>query len=313
MNNFLKIIKYSVKLVLSLIDEFSITLRGFIHYSKLMSKNSNRAYLTRNIHRIEKGLIMKNVRKNFGKSYIIETLKFHKNYLEAFDEELEYETSVLKYYIENFVDDKDILQASSYLKMKTINYNRLPYSFIKIKHGVSFDNFKKLSKQRVSVRWFNDKKVEFNILKNAFKCALTSPSACNRQPFRYYIIYNKKLIKKIGNIPGGMRGYIDNINCLIVCIGDLSSFQKPTDRHLIYIDASLANMSLIYALETQGVSSCCINWQDIPSNNSKASKLLNLNNFEKIIMMIGVGYPEQTQKIPFSSKKRTSSLLNIIE
>lgn len=313
MNNFLTIIKYIVKLALSLIDEFFLTLRGFIHYSKLISTNSNRAYLTRNIHRIEKGLIMKDVRKNFGKSYIIETLKFHKKYLEVYGEDLEYETSILKYYVENYVDDKNILEASTYLKKKRINFNKLPYDFFNIEHGISFDNFKKLSKQRVSVRWFNNKKVDLSILENALKCGLESPSACNRQPFRYDIIYNKDLIKKIGNIPGGMRGYIDNVNCLLVCIGDLSSFQKPTDRHLIYIDASLANMSLILALETQGISSCCINWQDIPSNNSKASKILNLKNFEKIIMMIGVGYPKKIQKIPFSSKKKVSSLLNIIE
>lgn len=312
MTDFMSIIKYSLKLTFSLIHEYLFVFKGFMNYSKLRTKNVSKTFLTRNTHRLEKGLIMQFIRKNFGKSYIIETIQTHKKLLSK-NENIEYESSVLKYYIDNYVDDIEIKNHTKYLEDVLINNNKIPFKRLAINQKIKIEEFYKLSEYRRSTRWFLNEKVSVKKLEKAFECALQSPSACNRQPFRYIVINNKELINKIGNLPGGMRGYVENINCLIVCVGDLSVFEKPTDRHLIYIDSSLSNMALIYGLELQGISSCCINWQDVRKNNLVAGKILKLKSFEKITMMMAVGYPDLEKKVPFSQKKSTNTMVEILD
>ena len=102
--------------------------------------------------------------------------------------------------------------------------------------------------------------------------ALQSPSACNRQPFQYIILDEKDAINKISTLPMGIKGYESQIPVFVVVIGNLDAYAEERDRHAIYIDASLANMSLILALETLGLSSCCINWPDIEEKEIKNKK-----------------------------------------
>src|SRR5690606_25590241 len=104
-----------------------------------------------------------------------------------------------------------------------------------------YEDFYKLTKYRRSVRWFLDKKVPHELVEKAVLAALQSPSACNRQPFEYFIIEKPDLLKEVVNIPMGIKGYQDNIPMLVVAVGNLDAYFDERDRHVIYIDASLAN------------------------------------------------------------------------
>ena len=50
---------------------------------------------------------------------------------------------------------------------------------------------------------------------------------------------------------------------IIVIVGELDAYEYDRDRHLIYIDGSLAAMTFMLALETLGLSSCPINWSGV--------------------------------------------------
>ncbi|MGH2624131.1 MAG: nitroreductase family protein, partial [Sphingobacterium sp.] len=75
------------------------------------------------------------------------------------------------------------------------------------------------------------------------------------------------------------------------------------DRHVIYIDASLASMSFMLALETMGLSSCAINWPDIETREQKMDKFLNLKAHQRALMCIGVGYPDPEGLVAYSEKR----------
>lgn len=95
----------------------------------------------------------------------------------------------------------------------------------------------------------------------------------------------------------------------MVVVGDLSAYPYERDRHLIYVDASLASMQLMLALETLGLSSCPINWPDIEVMERGMAEVLDLSFHERPIMLISVGYPDPTGNIPFSQKKSSDSMI----
>ena len=83
----------------------------------------------------------------------------------------------------------------------------------------------------------------------------------------------------------------------------LDAYFDERDRHVIYIDASLAAMTFMLALETLGLSSCPINWQDVAEFESKIRNILQLKTIERPVMLISCGYPDKDAKVPFSEKK----------
>ncbi|WP_198027660.1 nitroreductase family protein [Seonamhaeicola sp. S2-3] len=169
--------------------------------------------------------------------------------------------------------------------------------------SVSYDDFYNLSKLRRSVRWYEDRPIPRELIDKAISAALLSPSACNRQPFEFRIFDDKELVQKVANISWGTLGFSHNFPVIIVVIGKLEAYFDERDRHVIYIDASLASMSLMYALETLGLSSCPINWPDVKQFENEMEELLGLEKNERPIMLMSLGYPDKEALVPFSEKK----------
>ena len=92
-------------------------------------------------------------------------------------------------------------------------------------------------------------------------------------------------------------------------VGDLSAYPGERDRHLIYIDGSLAAMQLMLAFETLGLSTCSINWPDVEAAEQKLEKLLDLKPYERPIMLLSVGYAQDKGGIPYSQKKDAQVLI----
>jgi nitroreductase len=292
-------------------------LQGIVSFQNKVDRNIfNQSLLTRNIHRIEKGLIMKNVKNVFALDYINETLNEYKKINKDISEDNYYKwyTNVLEKYF-NTVDInipflskmyKEFLECKLEFKIND-EVKSIPRTK-RLLSTISYDDFYKLNMQRRSVRWFDDKHVPRELIDKALLVANQAPSACNRQPFSYHIIDDSELLKKAVQLPPGISGYTDNIKTLIILIGNLDSYFSERDRHLIYIDASLSAMAFILALETLGLSSVCINWPDIDSIEMQMKELLNLETHHRPIMCIAVGYNEKEGLVPFSEKKSLQDL-----
>ncbi|WP_434120938.1 nitroreductase family protein [Salinicoccus roseus] len=292
------------------------------YYENIQNKKGNEFHLRRNIHRIEKGILMKPRKDVFAESYIMNTVENYlqlkeKNYYES---TLKWAKDVLVNYFE--VTDEKKSRILSDAKNKFYSYtdtdieseqneNFVPYirdvrSFPKI----SIEDLEGLAKYRRSVRWFLDKKIDFDIIDKSIDVASQSPSACNRLPYQYKVFQNKEDIIKIAGSAMGTSGYLNNIPNLIAIVGDLSAYPHERDRHLIYIDSSLSAMSFLYSLEVQGVSSCVINWPDIEKREKRISKHLNLKPYEKVTMLIAFGYADPNGMVAYSKKKDLKTMRN---
>jgi len=162
---------------------------------------------------------------------------------------------------------------------------------------------RQLAMKRRSVRWYQqDRPVPREVIDKAVEVAVQSPSACNRQPYRFVVFDDPASVAQASRLPMGVAGFDHNFPAIVAVVGRLRAYPHVRDRHVIYIDGALAAMSFMFALETQGVSSCSINWPDIPEREEAAAKLLKLDPDERIVMFISLGYAADTGLVPYSQK-----------
>lgn len=306
------------------IREHRAVLAGRQAYAQALGAASESSVLLRrNIHRLEKGLIMRPRRAIFAEGYIGETVKAYQLLLKSagtgdrsasHQDEIIWARDVLAEYF-RVVDLSSPAIARAHELFCAVpdpeecQTRRRPYARDLSKPPpVSYEQLLELAKLRRSVRWFEQKPVPRELVDRAVKVAGYSPSACNRQPFYFRIFDDPEWIRSVGSIPMGTAGFSENFPGLIVVIGRLDAYFDERDRHVIYIDASLASMSLIYALETQGVSSCSINWPDVARLERRMARKLELKPFERVIMLIAYGYPDPEGLVPYSQKKPLDQL-----
>lgn len=301
---------------------FSYEQRAFIagkraYADSLITPSASMALLRRNIHRLEKGLLMRPRKVPFGLTYISETTKAFSLVAasQSIDEaEFRWAHDVLGEYFTvcggcNEVTDAQRIFQESQVDCRPRDIRNIPYRRdLTGRPSVALDDLLELAKRRRSVRWFLPRSLERHKIDAAITVAALSPSACNRQPFEFRVFDKPELIQQIAQIPGGTKGYWDNIPCIVVVVGSQRHYFDERDRHLIYIDASLAVMSFLFALECQNISSCCINWPEVASNDERLSKLLQLDMDQRAVMLIAVGYPDPEGDVAYSAKKSLSVL-----
>ncbi len=292
------------------------------YYEDLKGGGRSSPQLRRNIHRLEKGLIMKPRRPVFAEGFILETVQ-------AFDraratpeysaEELRWAADVLDEYF-SVVSDTTVIKKARLAfagpgdtpaapddgrqhRSKPYPRSSSPAP------AMSFEDLHSLFVRRRSVRWYLQKPVQVELIVKAIEAAAQAPSACNRQAFRFIVATEPQWVSRIAECPGGAAGFAQQLPAIIVVVGDLSAYPFERDRHLIYIDASLANMQLMLAAETLGLSTCPINWPDIDSAEQRIRELLKLPAHERVIMLIAIGYGDPESGVPYSQKKQGDLLV----
>lgn len=297
-------------------------LRGRLEYFRnLDTVGKTSPLLRRNVHRIEKGLIMKPRRDLFAEDYIVETVQIYQQAVKRKGycyHEVKWASDVLNSYFSIVkssptIDSAKIIFNDSMLVKKdnmpagVIEYKPYTYSSSS-PNQVTYDNLATLYSCRRSVRWFKPKPVAFELIQQIINMAASAPSACNRQPYKFIVATDPVHASAIAECAGGTGGFSHQIPAIIVVVGDLSAYPYERDRHLIYIDSSLASMQLMLAACTVGLATCPINWPDVSSSEKKLEKLIKLPGHERVIMLIAIGYGEPHGGIPFSQKK-TGSLI----
>ncbi len=65
-------------------------------------------------------------------------------------------------------------------------------------------------------------------------------------------------------------------------------------------------MSLMLALETLGLSSCAINWPDIPEWEDAIGAALELRRSDRVIMLVAAGFADPEGRVAYSEKRPLS-------
>jgi len=288
------------------------------YYRRKNQPRESHVGLRRNVHRLEKALIMRPRRAVFAADYIEETVEFYRAMGrrslagdEGFDRpELEWARDVLAEYFAAITgENAKIAAAKLSFEAQIAQEGRDAPSreFVpRAKQQLStigYDEVLALAQQRRSVRWYEDRPVPRELFDQALLVAREAPTACNRLPYEFRIFDDPAMVRTVAGLPFGTAGFSQGIQSVVVVVGKLSSYFSPRDRHAIYVDSSLAAMSFLFALESLGLSSTVINWPDLEPLEHKMQKLLGLDFSDRVVMLIAVGYADPEGLVPYSKKK----------
>lgn len=284
---------------------------GLIRHFDDLKNNSSFFLLRRNIHRIEKGLVMPQRRPIFAKEYIGETVDYYQKCVnqcsaEHLPLEIAWSRDILLSYFDSVDSEPLINEAKKTFFSLEQKHNlalSVPYTRGEQTTFLPYNDLQLLVNKRKSTRVFLNKTVPRDLVDKALKVAASAPSSCNRQPTHYRIFDKPDLVKKMAQLPLGTRGFADNIPMICALTGDLSAYFYERDRHSIYIDGSLSAMLFMLALETVGLASCPLNWAEINKLDRKFADAVSIPLHERVIMFIAIGYPDPDGLVAFSEKK----------
>ncbi|YCH20353.1 nitroreductase family protein [Pseudomonas sp. D1-3] len=297
-------------------EAYAVVVGHLQHEQNLSGAEPVNYFLRRAVHRIEKGLIMQPRRQVFALDYINDTVD---SYIASLNgnvdrDEVSWAHDVLAEYFAVTGDHPVLNRArekfarferpsGSPETLRHPDAERVPFAVDLSTPSVDFTAMRQLAMKRRSVRWYQQgRPVPREVIDKAVEVAVQSPSACNRQPYRFVVFDDPASVAQASRLPMGVAGFDHNFPAIVAVVGRLRAYPHVRDRHVIYIDGALAAMSFMFTLETQGVSSCSINWPDIPEREEAAARLLKLDPDERIVMFISLGYAADTGLVPYSQK-----------
>jgi len=323
-NNIIRILKM-YKLKIASFNCYKYDINTFIKYSNILYPFDNIDKLLGQIiaeyHVIEKGLTMPDMRYGFGKQTLVDLIyhcELYSSKYETKNEQFLYALSVIGEY--EYVHKKNNynLEKGIVSKINKIlcQYDRYTKSSQKrqskddyFKHSES--SFYDFSNSRHSVRNYSGV-VDIERVKLAVKLAQNSPSACNRQPIRVYVLENKLILNLVLDIQNGNRGFGHLADKLIILTAELGVFLSLSERNDAYVNGGIYAMNLLYALHFYKIGACTLNWCSMPEQDKKLRKIIQIPDSEIVILLIACGEVPDEFKVASSHRNDYSKILKVI-
>lgn len=149
---------------------------------------------------------------------------------------------------------------------------------------------------RQSDRSYLDKKIEKDKLNRILEAGRLAPSACNSQPWRFIVIDEPELLKKVASATSakelGFNRFTDQVPVFIVIVREKS---KPIaqlggaikNRDYSMIDVGIAAENICLQAAAEGLGSCMLGW----FNEKEIKSLLNIPANKRAELVITLGYP----------------------
>ena len=173
----------------------------------------------------------------------------------------------------------------------------------------AFDLLQSLAVTRRSVRAFDGTPVDFSLVEKALRIAQLAPSACNRQPWRVHFYRTPETIAAMLALQNGNRGFDTTIPLLAVITADQTGFFDASERIEPALDSGLFLMSFLLALQSVGLSSCCLNWCVAPDRDRKGHAVGNIPANERIATFLAIGVAADGALVPRSARRALSDVV----
>lgn len=142
--------------------------------------------------------------------------------------------------------------------------------------------------QRRSIRKFQETKISDEDIKYLLEVAMAAPSACNKQPWEFYVIKNSDTLEKLKKV--GRYTKMEAPLAIIVCGNQNRSLTKKDNDYWIQ-DCSSAMTNLLLGVTALNLGAC---WCGAYPQKSVVENTRKLLNLEEHIIPLGIafiGYP----------------------
>lgn len=147
--------------------------------------------------------------------------------------------------------------------------------------------------KRRSIRKYLDKEIDRRIVVDLLECAMAAPSACNKQPWEFYVIENQDVLKEIKMC--SRYSQFNSPLVIIVCGNQERSLSKKENDFWIQdVSAAIENILLRATSIGLGTVWCGLTPTEIPTK--KVKEVLSLPEYIIPLGMIHIGYPDEEKE-----------------
>lgn len=163
-------------------------------------------------------------------------------------------------------------------------------------------NFKELAAARRSTRRYKKgSPIPRAHLETCADTARLSPSACNSQPWKFVVVDDPEIIKKISLevisgahkmnfFASGAAAFIAIVSEKVKSTAWAGGKLMGTDFRLV--DAGIACAHIVLQSADLGIGSCILGW----FNERRLKKILSIPRSKKVKLLIALGYNEDTNR-----------------
>ncbi|MDY6905478.1 MAG: nitroreductase family protein [Thermodesulfobacteriota bacterium] len=186
--------------------------------------------------------------------------------------------------------------------------------------------FDELLKNRRSVRKYQDKPVAVDVILEMINESILAPNAGNEQPWKFVIVNNKAMLKKISDegkknilarIAANPNDYAKKYESMLQKESFNVFYNAPSlvmilgPSHLknLYVDCALAASYFMMAAASRGLGTCWVNF-GAEIHDPEILDALGIPDNCTIVAPIILGYPE---KISTAPKRKAPAILKVIE
>lgn len=285
---------------------FKFTEKNLASFGISKSREKMRTYVIMQVHIIEKGLSLSDVKPWFGQPKIATLIKYTKDYFIKYgDYKILYLVcSTIQAYFDYFNDLNDVPETllQDYNNLKNLlsdyqepNLNGGVVHVNKVVEKRNYFDFSDFAASRHSVRSFTGEPVNDNDICDALKISETTPSACNRQPWYNYVITDKNRIIDILATQQGSRQFKEQVSALIITASS-SHFFFDEEYNQMYFNVGLYSMNLMYALHSKGLGIIPLNMGISEERLKTIRTLCGIPDNQMPISLIAIGTLPQEYK-----------------
>lgn len=148
--------------------------------------------------------------------------------------------------------------------------------------------FNDVIRERFSVRQFDERPIEEEVLQHILEAGRIAPTAANKQPWRVSVIRSGEGLEKIRAIS---RCAFNAPVVLLFTYDENEQWRSPLEEGITsgQQDVSIVATHMMLAAWNEGVGSCWVNF--FP--NSETCRAFGLPESEKAVLLLPIGYPAE--------------------
>lgn len=155
-------------------------------------------------------------------------------------------------------------------------------------------DFLDLASTRQSDRAYDaTRPVEEYKIEYILEAARMAPSACNAQPWKFVVVTEPELVRRLGKAAAGlgMNKFAKDAPVHILVVeesANITSFlgSKIKDKHFPLIDIGIVSAHIVLAAEEQGLGSCILGWFD----EKEMKQIVGIPSSKRLLLDIVIGY-----------------------
>jgi nitroreductase len=273
-----------------------------------------RALITMDYHRIEKGLALPEPRPGFGRDRVDALVANLEEYSGRYgeDETVLVALGALRAYCD-FNRSRDASDRSLEERVASLGRARGAGGVQEVTRDRILEAGRRdlsgFFAERYSVRQFAPGEVSPELIERAVRMAQKTPSVCNRQSSRVHVFSEPEARARVLEQQNGNRGFGHTADKVLVVTSEVGNFVSIGERNQCWIDGGMFAVSLVYALHSLGVGTCCLNCSNEEWRDRRLRRAADIPPSEAIITMIAVGRLPERLHVAQSPRRSSEEVL----